>query len=238
MELKRIPATLTCTQVAQKCHHAVKFNDLLFEKAVVGKTKKRHVSGFREDFSATPPFALKTTKDNLQILTNHLNAAGKAALLCGAIASNDFQPSTSFETSNTLRLARSHNPKDLCNDLDRENIAIETVVNVVFQHIAEEVSSITSQEKLYFDNDTAEKIRSTLCIDTEKSKEICVETKDQSDSKVWYAEGSKRIITSIFGKIMNRKKSLHPTSLIKSVLQKGVKPKSKNSCSLKVGFRQ
>ena len=140
MELKSVPSTLTCTQVAQKWHqhssanmalnHAVKFNDLIFEKAEAGKTKKRYFSGTRVHFCAIPPFALKISEDNLKTLTNNLNVTGKAALFCTAVASKDVQPSTIFDTSNTLRLARSIEAGDLHNNVV-ESTNIKTVAGMV-----------------------------------------------------------------------------------------------------------
>ena len=80
-------------------NHAVKFSGLVFEKAEVGKTKKRSINGTRDAYCATPPYALKILEDDLKNLTNNLKATGKAALSCGAVASNNFKPSTLFETS-------------------------------------------------------------------------------------------------------------------------------------------
>lgn len=71
LNLHQIPQELTCTQVAQKwsvpsdssktLKKAVKFEELSFEKAEFNKTSKRPiVSGRRENYCATPPFARVT----------------------------------------------------------------------------------------------------------------------------------------------------------------------------------
>ena len=68
LNLHQIPHELTCTQVAQMwsvpsdssktLKKAVKFQELSFEKAEFNKKSKRLlVSGRRENYCATPPFA-------------------------------------------------------------------------------------------------------------------------------------------------------------------------------------
>ena len=49
------------------------------------------------------------------------------------------------------------------------------------------------------------------------AKEICLSTMQQSKDHRWYAERSKRVTASVFGKIINRRKSLYPKSLIQSI---------------------
>lgn len=52
------------------------------------------------------------------------------------------------------------------------------------------------------------------------AKEICASTMGQSKDTRWHAERSRRVTSSVFGKIINRRKSVHPSSLIKSILNK------------------
>ena len=73
LNLKYVPTELTCTQAPQRwsvpsgssknLEKAVKFEDLLFEKADVNKPSKRYcVKGSREDYChATPAFAQTVT---------------------------------------------------------------------------------------------------------------------------------------------------------------------------------
>ena len=138
MELKSIPATLTWTEVAQKWHqplsanmtltHAVNFSELVFEKAEVGKTKKRSVSGIRDAYCATAPCALKITEDDLKTLTNNFKAAGKAALFCGAVASNKVKSSTLFETSSSFGVATlNEKAGDLKDAMGRQPIPMKNL---------------------------------------------------------------------------------------------------------------
>ncbi len=62
-----------------------------------------------------------------------------------------------------------------------------------------------------------------VCISVEHSIEICLETMKQSTEPIWYLERLKRITASIFGKVMNRKANIHPSSLINSITYKNMK---------------
>ena len=83
LSLSVILEDLTCTQVAQKwsipsgcrktLNKAVKFDELLFQKAQHNKTNKRmHSSTIREKYCSTPPYAQTVTKDDIQSMANVL----------------------------------------------------------------------------------------------------------------------------------------------------------------------
>ncbi len=42
----------------------------------------------------------------------------------------------------------------------------------------------------------------------------------QTTSSAWYAERAKRIIASLFGKIMNRRETIYPASISQSIINK------------------
>ena len=102
MDLKEIPADMTCTQVAQKWHvpstanmtlpKAVKFTDSLFEKAEEGKKRKRPIVIGERDFCATPPFAYHVKEEEIKALANDLRKSGEATLFCSALESNNSIP--------------------------------------------------------------------------------------------------------------------------------------------------
>ena len=118
LDLKQIPADMTCTQVAQKWHvpssanmtmtKAVKFPDLLFEKAEDGKKRKRPTVSGERDFCATPPFAVQVREEEIKGLAKNLRKSGKAKLLCRAIESNNCMPSLYFETSCARKIMSKH----------------------------------------------------------------------------------------------------------------------------------
>ena len=105
-----IPEDLMCTQVAQKwsipsgcrktLNKAVKFDELLFQKAQYNKTNKRmHSSTIREKYCSTPPYAQTVPKDDIQSMANVLREAERASQLCDALESNNYEPCDMFETS-------------------------------------------------------------------------------------------------------------------------------------------
>ena len=101
---------LTCTQVGQKWHvpadagnqfpKALKFQELVFEKAEGGKKRKRPlVTGNRESYCATTPHATERNAKELQNLVENSRLARKATLFCEAVESNEFVPCSLYETS-------------------------------------------------------------------------------------------------------------------------------------------
>ena len=89
--LQNVPKELTCTQVAQKwsvpsnsnktLKTAVKFDDLLFEKAEVNKQcKRKKPRDITNNYCATPPFAKTTTKEEIQSMTDLFRKAERASL--------------------------------------------------------------------------------------------------------------------------------------------------------------
>ena len=108
--MKYVPTELTCTQVPQRwsvpsgssktLEKAVKFEDLLFEKADVNKPSKRYcVKGSREDYCATPAFAQTVTAKEIKTMANAFEKANRASLFHKAVASNNYKPCELFEKS-------------------------------------------------------------------------------------------------------------------------------------------
>ena len=99
MDLRQIPADMTCTQVAQKWHvpssanmtliKAVKFSDLLFEKAEGGKKRKRSTFHGEGHFYVTPPLPLHFKEEEIKVLANNLTKSSKANLFYRAIESKN-----------------------------------------------------------------------------------------------------------------------------------------------------
>ena len=135
LDAKVVPNDLTCTQVSQKWHiptsanmtlpQAVKFEDLEFEKAEVNKKRKRHfVTGVRDAFCATPPFAYRKGADELKRLAENLSMSGKAFLFCEALESNNYEPCTSFQTSVSRQISKKREPMLSDNEMIAENSTI------------------------------------------------------------------------------------------------------------------
>ena len=102
LNLRYVPEELTCTQVLQKWNvptrkitskDAVKFSDLEFLKANFekdrgNKRRKSMVTGNREGFCATPPYARQLKSSEIEKFANALHRAGKATLLVQTLTGN------------------------------------------------------------------------------------------------------------------------------------------------------
>ena len=79
---------------------------------------------------------------------------------------------------------------------------------------------VDTYQNLTFTPEQERQIQNSVCLTTEQAKEICSTTMNQSADLRWYSERSKRITASVFGQVINRRLTIHPTSLIKSITQK------------------
>ena len=97
LNLKYIPVDLTCTQRPQKwsvpsrcsktLEKAVKFEDLLFEKAERDKPNKSLlVRGGKDDYCASPPFARAVAAEEIKSMAIAFEEANRALLFCEAVS--------------------------------------------------------------------------------------------------------------------------------------------------------
>ena len=70
----------------------------------------------------------------------------------------------------------------------------------------------------------------------DSSIEVCLQTINQSTEPSWYLECSNRIAASIFGKVLNRRQSIHPSSLVKSITDRGTKGGTSMPAALRWGI--
>ncbi len=66
-------------------------------------------------------------------------------------------------------------------------------------------------------NRNAELVISKVGVSLEKANLIEAETRSQSASNLWFLERSKRITSSIFGRIINRRKNKFPKSILEAI---------------------
>ncbi len=74
---------------------------------------------------------------------------------------------------------------------------------------------------ILLDRNIIQSVVENVCVSVEHSIEICLKTMKHSTEPILYLERSKRITASIFGKVMNRKANIHPSSL--SITNKNMK---------------
>ena len=59
----------------------------------------------------------------------------------------------------------------------------------------------------------------TFGVTVSTAKTICSSTVQQSQNSEWYTERFKRVNSSVFGKVVNRRKSTYRKSLVKSITE-------------------
>ena len=132
LNLRYVPEEVTCTQVLQKWNvptrkitskDAVKFSDLEFQKANFekdrgNKRRKSMVTGNREGFCATPPYARQLKSSEIEKFANALHRAGKATLLVQTLTGNNFEPCDRFVTSCTVAQKSSESVEAVKVDFD------------------------------------------------------------------------------------------------------------------------
>lgn len=209
--LKTIPDDRTCTDILQQwnvpttAHYGKiqRFSELCFEKADfekdrAGSRKRPLVRGLR-DYCATPKFAKMVQKEDIERLKDGLKSSGKAPLLWPLLAGNDCQPCTMFSTSATV------------GQLD--NSTVTTVERLdLFKNFKNEPELVTLQPE------EATFVDKVLKVSREEAKKIEQQTIGQSSNKKWYQERSKRLTSSNFGLVLNRRESVYPKSILNKVL--------------------
>ena len=108
---------------------AVKFEELLFEKAEASKLNKRNmVKGKREGYCATPQFALSVTMEEIKAMANAFNDANRAPLFTEALASNNCEPCQLFNTSSTKKYKQDNMlVSDAVQTLQMESLVVDGI---------------------------------------------------------------------------------------------------------------
>ena len=81
----------------------------------------------------------------------------------------------------------------------------------------------TASENLIENKDSKKKIMDIVHVTMPRAKMIELQTRDQCQSRLWYYERSKRLTASLFGRVMKRRHSIYPTSIIDAVIKKSPK---------------
>ncbi|XP_065068608.1 uncharacterized protein LOC135693945 [Rhopilema esculentum] len=218
MDLQDVPQELTCTQVGQKWQipssvnglskKAFKFDFLVFEKAEEGKKRKKPCPSGERNYCATPPVAYKTNQEELVDLVNCLEIAGKKNLFCKAVKSNSFVPCEFFETSCSKAISK----KVLKGKEDEENSSL-IYIERLFEGMSTKEPSSSSLA-------TYAEIVSRVGITFDAGITLCKNTLKQNEEQIWHTERAKRITSSIFGRVMNRRKTIYPASIVKTIIEK------------------
>eukprot|EP00795_Rhopilema_esculentum_P007412 gene7412-13168_t len=180
---------------------------LSFEKAMPEKDKscKRKrpaVSGSRTDSCATPPFAKVVASSKIQSLYESLEKAGKANLLAQTLKGNEFKPCDFFEHSGNpaQESAPSSNFMEMSYD--------------IFKNMHAEMDSSL------FAKATSASIAHNVGVTLQDIKVIEKETRKQASSHRWFLERSKRLTSSLFGRILRRRENVFPKSILDQIAKR------------------
>ena len=220
--LQYVPEDVSCTQVLQKwnapgrkvtSNTAVKFTELEFERADYNRdqSKKRKrpvVTGSREGYCATPLFARNASSDDIEQLSAALEKAGKATLFVETLKGNQYKPCKLFKTTcNVINAEKSI-------DSNADNASTKFTRIDVFASFPDKID-ILGEEHLRM------RIKERVGVTLDECRTIEKETQGQSDSKIWHLERSKRLTSSLFGRIINRRKAMEPKSLLGTIQKTG-----------------
>ena len=148
--------------------------------------------------------------EEIKAMANAFNDANRATLFTDALASNNYEPCQLFNTSSTKRFKQDNMlVSDAVPTLQMEGLVVDEIFKNVPGDYIPPRNYTLEQLKL---------MEVTVGLTVSSVKDICASTIGQSTNTRWYAERSRRLTSSVFGKIVNRRKSVHPTSLIKSIL--------------------
>ena len=197
----------------------MEFEKASHEKDSSKKRKRPIVTGTRGKFCATPLFARIVTEDDISNLANAFENAGKASLFVQTLKGNNYKPCTMFESS--------------CNRRDKAaNIEMPrnkfTRIDIFSEFQVEEMKFQCEDEEI------TERIKSAVGVSIRDCQVIELETQKQSNSLAWYFERSKRLTSSLFGRVMNRRQDVYPKSILDTI-QKSKSGKVLNTASLQCG---
>ena len=214
LNLKYVPEDVTCTQVLQKwsvpsrklsSNVAIRFDELEFEKANFQKDrqngrKRPLVKGRRDGFCATPDFA-KISAENIRSMADAFAATGKAKIFVQTLKGNNYKPCHFFDTEG--------------NNIDQPEMQESSRIRPdVFGEMSSEIDFALLGSCL---DDTALKVGVSVA----RARIVEEETRSQSKSSLWHFERSKRLTSSLFGRIINRRKKIFPKSIIETITKTG-----------------
>ena len=168
----------------------------------------------RESYCATPQFALQTSSEELHSLLERLRLAGTASLFCEAVESNQCQPCSFFQTSRGKAIDRS----EASNVKQQRGEEQCLYIHALCEHVP-----TYKHGDCLVDSVTAQKSNHTVVVSIDRSINVCLQTINQSTEPSWYLECSNRITASIFGTVVTRRQSIHPSSLVKSITDRSTK---------------
>jgi len=223
-ELTEIPEHKTCTEKPQQWNVAkhtsngnpVLFSEILFVHHTYGKRKaedEHEKMAKRKQYRACPVSLQAVKEEEIRALCTSLDSNQENSPFSKLLRENDCKPlienldeSDSDISDDRLRVEIDDRPQDSTMQRENENsdnrcdtncIPLQNATEAVFAHI-----NITQE--------AADKIQ--------------IETKQQSQSQLWYKERQWRVTASYFGEVCKMRKSTSPIRLANAITSQCQKP--------------
>lgn len=140
-------------------------------------------------------------KDEIKALCTSLQKIGKCAILCETLLGNKFEPNTTFETSCTIQKKVQ----------DQLETGVRFTRDALFENMPQ------SDIEFNLSSHTLQVINKKVGVTKVEAITIEAKTRSQRQSKDWFIERQKRLTSSLFGRVVNRRESALPVSLIESI---------------------
>ena len=233
LELEEVPDAMSCTEKLQTWNvpaghestGAVLFEELLFEHASYERDrtgrKRPLVRGKREDYKAAPSFAEKVKKEDLQRLRDGLVKCYEKSPLVSVLDDHECNPFDYDNYHDTLpskiKLVTKKNALScLSSESVRDHIVNNLDNSLDLSHLSQSEQTCLSSKNIQ--------------VDLNQLQEIERNTRGQTDCPEWFVERNKRLTSSNFGSVINRRESIHPKSIIDRVKNSSLSSKIPKSC--------
>ncbi len=184
--------------------------DDLFEKSSFEqdhKETRKHAcsstSTYKETYNPTPHFARAPSQAKVQQLAQGLEQAGKASYLKNSLQSNNCQPVLHDEMHEALLSKRKYNEAHHSGSKLNDTSIRDKVLDNLKCIVGFNSSLVPNEQNMTY-------VEENLKVAHEDILEIERNSREQSDSDVWYSERRKRVTASNFGSIIKRKKKSIP----------------------------
>ena len=150
---------------------------------------------------------LKACRRDLKRLKTGLAKAGSTCHLAGVLNDTDCCPCV-FNVNSLPSRQRIVNAESVGNKLDKV---------FVRAHVLSSLDGQLDCRHIPKGNNCDDFIKTKLSVDSEKCKVIEKNTRSQSECKEWFEPRKFRLTASMFGCGVKRRKSIYPTTIVKSI---------------------
>ena len=134
---------------------------------------------------------------------------GKGLVFAELLKGNNFSHTNFYTSSVTDYSSKVAEQKSKQGDRD--------IIEKFFENFSDE----TDDKFMHISVDQKEFIDKYLNVNLEKSRQLEIKTIDQAENQEWFVEQKKRLTSSKFGNVINRRQNIYPMSLLKTLFNTG-----------------